>query len=265
MHPLRCILLWACVIKTEQVCRRVQQLESSKLKKTAASLLIWHANGDLSNFFPVLSHILLSAYKQHTLLTYMFSLLLFIFMSGNKCRCFFCGTFSKRTCVSASTWYILYMTNQMFSASFLDRTFKGFTVNTYSLYLCVYCRLLFSYYHICNMDKHGIYTVYTICNISLINEWNTLLFDPWILLTDMKANRQWGSLHLFVWWCTVSVWSSVCIQMSSNVLTWISPAAGLRRFSKCFCRCCSWTFKAKPEPKIPFERERVLHFILCYN
>lgn len=30
------------------------------------------------------------------------------------------------------------------------------------------------------------------------------------------------------------------------------PAAGLRLFSKCFCLCCSWTFKAKPEPRMPW-------------
>lgn len=34
-------------------------------------------------------------------------------------------------------------------------------------------------------------------------------------------------------------------------LTWIRPAAGFRLFSKCFCRCCSWTFRAKPDPKMP--------------
>lgn len=39
-------------------------------------------------------------------------------------------------------------------------------------------------------------------------------------------------------------------------LTWIRPAAGLRRFSKCFCLCCSWTFRAKPEPRIPCNREK---------
>lgn len=35
--------------------------------------------------------------------------------------------------------------------------------------------------------------------------------------------------------------------------TWIKLAAGFRRFSKCFCLCCSWTFRAKPEPRIPWE------------
>lgn len=38
---------------------------------------------------------------------------------------------------------------------------------------------------------------------------------------------------------------------SASHLTWMSPAAGWRRFSKCFCLCCSWTFRAKPEPRIP--------------
>lgn len=33
--------------------------------------------------------------------------------------------------------------------------------------------------------------------------------------------------------------------------TWIRPAAGFRLFSKCFCRCCSCTFRAKPDPKMP--------------
>lgn len=37
--------------------------------------------------------------------------------------------------------------------------------------------------------------------------------------------------------------------------TWIRFAAGVRLFSKCFCRCCSCTLRAKPEPRIPWERE----------
>lgn len=38
-------------------------------------------------------------------------------------------------------------------------------------------------------------------------------------------------------------------------LTWIRPAAGFRLFSKCFCRCCSCTFRANPEPKMPWGTE----------
>lgn len=37
----------------------------------------------------------------------------------------------------------------------------------------------------------------------------------------------------------------------SRTYTWMRPAAGLRLFSKCFCLCCSWTFRAKPEPRMP--------------
>lgn len=39
--------------------------------------------------------------------------------------------------------------------------------------------------------------------------------------------------------------------VSQGRLTWMSPAAGCLRFSKCFCLCCSWTFRAKPDPRIP--------------
>ncbi len=54
-------------------------------------------------------------------------------------------------------------------------------------------------------------------------------------------------IHLILWgYQTVYLgrWDEACC-------TWIRPAAGFLRFSKCFCRCCSWTFKANPEPRIP--------------
>lgn len=35
--------------------------------------------------------------------------------------------------------------------------------------------------------------------------------------------------------------------------TWMRLAAGLRLFSKCFCLCCSWTLRAKPEPRMPYK------------
>lgn len=35
------------------------------------------------------------------------------------------------------------------------------------------------------------------------------------------------------------------------VCTWMRLAAGFLLFSKCFCRCCSCTFRAKPDPRIP--------------
>lgn len=37
--------------------------------------------------------------------------------------------------------------------------------------------------------------------------------------------------------------------------TWIRLAAGVRLFSKCFCRCCSCTLRAKPEPRMPWGQE----------
>lgn len=46
--------------------------------------------------------------------------------------------------------------------------------------------------------------------------------------------------------------------------TWMSSAAGFLLFSKCFWRCCSWTFSASPEPKMPW-KHRVMqdfrHFV----
>lgn len=38
-------------------------------------------------------------------------------------------------------------------------------------------------------------------------------------------------------------------------LTWIRLAAGVLLFSKCFCRCCSCTLRAKPEPRMPWGQE----------
>lgn len=43
----------------------------------------------------------------------------------------------------------------------------------------------------------------------------------------------------------------VVIYSFSCTYTWMRPAAGLRLFSKCFCLCCSWTLRAKPEPRMP--------------
>lgn len=34
-------------------------------------------------------------------------------------------------------------------------------------------------------------------------------------------------------------------------VTWMRLAAGFLLFSKCFCRCCSCTLRAKPDPRIP--------------
>jgi len=36
------------------------------------------------------------------------------------------------------------------------------------------------------------------------------------------------------------------------VPTWMRLAAGFLLFSKCFCRCCSCTFSAKPDPRMPY-------------
>lgn len=36
------------------------------------------------------------------------------------------------------------------------------------------------------------------------------------------------------------------------VSTWMRLAAGFLLFSKCFCRCCSCTFSANPDPRMPW-------------
>lgn len=39
-------------------------------------------------------------------------------------------------------------------------------------------------------------------------------------------------------------------------VTWMRLAAGCLLFSKCFCRCCSCTFRAKPDPRIPCRKKK---------
>lgn len=53
---------------------------------------------------------------------------------------------------------------------------------------------------------------------------------------------------------------TVCciIQISPCVSTWMRLAAGFLLFSKCFCRCCSCTFRANPDPSMPCEAEHTL-------
>lgn len=41
------------------------------------------------------------------------------------------------------------------------------------------------------------------------------------------------------------------ILVHPQLQTWMSSAAGFLLFSKCFWRCCSWTFNASPEPRMP--------------
>lgn len=41
--------------------------------------------------------------------------------------------------------------------------------------------------------------------------------------------------------------------------TWMSSAAGFLLFSKCFWRCCSWTFRASPDPRMPW-KQRVMQY-----
>lgn len=60
---------------------------------------------------------------------------------------------------------------------------------------------------------------------------------------------------------TVFIRVSVC--MFSAVMrmnTWMRLAAGFLLFSKCFCRCCSCTFRAKPEPRMPYRQKHTLSF-----
>lgn len=53
------------------------------------------------------------------------------------------------------------------------------------------------------------------------------------------------------------VWG-MCL-FASCASTWMRLAAGFLLFSKCFCRCCSWTFRAKPEPRMPYKKSRCTH------
>lgn len=42
----------------------------------------------------------------------------------------------------------------------------------------------------------------------------------------------------------VADWAVTCMRL----------AAGVLLFSKCFCRCCSCTFRAKPDPRMPLKK-----------
>ena len=44
---------------------------------------------------------------------------------------------------------------------------------------------------------------------------------------------------------------SVCECVCLSVCMWMRLAAGFLLFSKCFCRCCSCTLRANPEPSMP--------------
>lgn len=63
----------------------------------------------------------------------------------------------------------------------------------------------------------------------------------WVLVKSTK--QRFALFDQSVHW--------VVIYGCSWTYTWMRPAAGLRLFSKCFCLCCSWTFRAKPEPRMP--------------
>lgn len=49
------------------------------------------------------------------------------------------------------------------------------------------------------------------------------------------------------------------IQTSLCVSTWMRLAAGFLLFSKCFCRCCSCTFRANPDPRMPWNTHTPRH------
>lgn len=73
-----------------------------------------------------------------------------------------------------------------------------------------------------------------------------------------------------MWWVTSNqnVWLIKCFQWAE--LTCMRLAAGFLLFSKCFCLCCSWTFRAKPEPRIPYthihpQKENKRHLLLRFN
>lgn len=59
--------------------------------------------------------------------------------------------------------------------------------------------------------------------------------------------------------------TTLCQGRGKWLQTWMSSAAGFLLFSKCFWRCCSWTFSASPDPKMPW-KDRVMqdfrHFLL---
>lgn len=63
--------------------------------------------------------------------------------------------------------------------------------------------------------------------------------------------EKWKTLKASI--DSIPVCSCVLLVVCKMWVTWIRLAAGFRRFSKCFCLCCSWTFRAKPEPRIPWE------------
>lgn len=51
-----------------------------------------------------------------------------------------------------------------------------------------------------------------------------------------------------------------CCHLSITLtFTWMRLAAGFLLFSKCFWRCCSCTFNAKPEPRMPWNKIQKWH------
>lgn len=59
------------------------------------------------------------------------------------------------------------------------------------------------------------------------------------------VTRKWPSKHF---------WRQRLHLPITLTFTWMRLAAGFLLFSKCFWRCCSCTFSAKPEPRMPWNK-----------
>lgn len=84
-------------------------------------------------------------------------------------------------------------------------------------------------------------------------QWGLPWLDLWNNISRQTGNKHRQSSKSSFGWIYIKSWlRERDVGDVRWCLTWMSPAAGCRRFSKCFCLCCSWTFRAKPEPRIPW-------------
>lgn len=56
-----------------------------------------------------------------------------------------------------------------------------------------------------------------------------------------------------------------CRGRGGGAATWMSEAAAGICLLKCFCLCFCWTFRAKPEPRIPWEDRRQAHALQTWE
>lgn len=75
--------------------------------------------------------------------------------------------------------------------------------------------------------------------------------------THMTTHRQTHNIQTTYTYLDmeIEIKMGICLAgVAKWVFTCMRLAAGVLLFSKCFCLCCSWTFRAKPEPRMPLRK-----------